>query len=225
MLNLNYILMRTKKLLLILIVFATAAPVLAQLYDDPIWAQEEEKPTFKRGESVIYLGGNISGQTSFSRNISSAQIEFNRSISSNLYWGTFFSYQANTETEEIYVPKPGLPTPDVAYMDIVSLYGMFYYRLPVINTRLSLRMGAGIGVGYHSINLSYRNNAIKDKVLPYATASIQWIYRTKKGLEFKFAPLIISPSQFNYSPMGIDKQSKGYMFSYDLFHISIGYVF
>ena len=200
--------------------------VSAQLYNDPIWAQEEEKPTsFKRGEKIIYLGGDLGGATSFTRNISSAKVEFNRSVSNNIYWGVLFSYQANTESEEVYVPRPGVPTPDIAYMDIASLYGMFYYRLPVINTRLSLRMGAGIGVGYHSISLSYRNEEIKDKVLPYITASIQWIYRTKKGLEFKLAPLIISPSQFNYSPMGIDKQSKGYMFSYDLFHISIGYMF
>ena len=216
--------MKTKKLLLILIIIAVAFPVSAQFYDDPIWAQEEEKPAFKRGENIIYLGGDLSGMTSFTKNISSAKLEFNRSIGKNIYWGTLLSYQANTESEEVYVPKPGVSAPDVAYMDIASLYGMFYYRLPVINTRLSLRMGAGIGVGYHSISLSYRNNEVKDKVLPYVTASIQWVYRTKKGLEFKFAPLIISPSQFNYSPMGIDKQSKGYMFSYDLFHVSIGYL-
>ena len=208
-------------------VLLIAAPlsVSAQLYNDPVWEQEEKKTIFPKGESILYLGGDIGGQTVFNRAISSAKVEFNRSIGGNMYWGTFFSYQANTESVEVYIPQQGKPVPDNVYMDIASLYGMFYYRLPVINTRLSLRMGAGIGIGYHSISMSYRNPSAKDKVLPYVTASVQWIYRTKKGFELKFSPLIISPSQFNYSPMGIDKESKGYMFSYDLFHISVGYIF
>lgn len=74
---------------------------------------------------------------------------------------------------------------------------------------LYFRIGVGGGVGYH--NLLNRSSGkmedysegcvltpihpLEDKVKAHFIADMYWVLRAAKWLEFRFAPLIVSPSQ------------------------------
>ena len=84
---------------------------------------------------------------------------------------------------------------------------MFFYRLPVISSRLFFRVGAGLGVGWHHI-VDYREwQALsqygqKEKEIPYINFEAAWILRIAKGFEMKFQPLVIMVlSDFSFSPV------------------------
>ena len=68
----------------------------------------------------------------------------------------------------------------------------------VIKDIVLLRPGAGFGLGYHDIfDDSF---AGKDKVIPYLNASLNWIVKCGKHLEFVLSPTIaFCPSEFDYS--------------------------
>ncbi len=81
------------------------------------------------------------------------------------------------------------------------------YNLPVVRNWLYFRMGVGVGVGFHrvsDISLGWCfPNGCGPEPQPssangakfHAVADMYWVLRATKWLEFRFAPLLLSPSQ------------------------------
>lgn len=219
-----------KKLLLTFaILAATAAAACAQSglddYYDKIFAEPEKKrAVFGAGENVLYLGSDLLGATGvsgFGFGIRAAYLEYNRSLGRNWFWGVSFSYN---DKVKFTIPAMSEAMQNGLDMSITSLHGMFYYRLPVVGTKLSLRMGAGVGAGYNDVTFNDYDSEIKSKFMPYLTVEVQWIYRYG-NMEVKFSPLVLSPSRIRFSPVGMGGSAPKHTTFYDMFHLSFGYRF
>ena len=177
-------------------------------------------------ESIVYLNG---GSYWGSHNNIGAYIglEYNRQINGNWYWGarlsgTYFLGNPITYDSDGTGKSPYRNTID---QNIYKADAMIYYRLPVIKDIVLLRPGAGFGLGYHDIfDDSF---AGKDIVIPYLNASLNWIVKCGKHLEFVLSPTIaFCPSEFDYSfvqlggPTDIDPWLTNYFVS-----LGIGYRF
>ena len=150
-------------------------------------------------EAIIYLNG---GSYFGSHNNMGAYIglEYNRQFSGNWYWGARLSgtYFLGHPVQYDWDGTGKSPYRNTIDQNIYKADAMVYYRLPVIKDIVLLRPGAGFGLGYHDIfDDSF---AGKDKVIPYLNASLNWIVRCGKHLEFVLSPTIaLCPSEFDYS--------------------------
>lgn len=79
------------------------------------------------------------------------------------------------------------------------------YNLPVVRNWLYFRVGVGAGVGYHKVrgfDMGWPQTPpvsappAEDRVKPHFIVDAYWVFRAAKWLELRFAPGIISPSQF-----------------------------
>ncbi len=82
------------------------------------------------------------------------------------------------------------------------------YNLPVVRNWLYLRIGLGVGTGFHDVT-NYYLGGFQDpddyvptpiptpglKVKPHIIVDMYWVFRATQWLDLKLAPLIISPSQ------------------------------
>lgn len=149
-------------------------------------------------ESIAYING---GAYLGSHNNLGAYmgLEYDRQFKGNWYWGARISGTYYLGSPISYDAEPGMnPYRNTIDQNIYKADAMMYYRLPVIKDIVKLRAGAGIGLGYHDI--FDRKYTEKDKVIPYLNASLNWIVRCGKHLEFVFSPaLVICPSEFDWS--------------------------
>lgn len=222
-----------KKIVLLAACLLTSLGVLSAQnnpynYQDPkLWEEEVPRAAFYPGENALFLGGDLlNAGSDASRSpgfrVRSAYLEYTRSFRRNWYWGVSFSHN---DKVKYTIPEMKDDMFDKLNINVTSLHGMVYYRLPVISTQLSLRMGLGLGFGYNDVTYNEFDPDVKSKVMPYITAEVQWIYRIGETVEIKFSPIIASPSRLRFSPIGMGGAAPKVFSYYDLFHLSFGYVF
>lgn len=149
-------------------------------------------------ESIVYLNGG--GYIGSHNNIGAYMgLEYDRQIKGNWCWGARLGGTYYLGNPISYDADPGQnPYRNTLDQNIYKADAMIYYRIPVIKDIVKLRAGAGLGLGYH--NIFDKKYTEKDKVIPYLNASLNWIVKCGKHLEFVFSPaIIICPSEFDWS--------------------------
>lgn len=149
-------------------------------------------------ESIVYLNGG--GYIGSHNNIGAYMgLEYDRQLKGNWCWGARLGGTYYLGNPISYDADPGQnPYRNTLDQNIYKADAMIYYRIPVIKDIVKLRAGAGLGLGYH--NIFDKKYTEKDKVIPYLNASLNWIVKCGKHLEFVFSPaIIICPSEFDWS--------------------------
>ena len=149
-------------------------------------------------ESIVYLNGG--GYIGSHNNIGAYMgLEYDRQLKGNWCWGARLGGTYYLGNPISYDAEPGQnPYRNTLDQNIYKADAMIYYRIPVIKDFVKLRAGAGLGLGYH--NIFDKKYTEKDKVIPYLNASLNWIVKCGKHLEFVFSPaIIICPSEFDWS--------------------------
>lgn len=168
-------------------------------------AAREERHRLDSKENNLFVTGST-GLTAFNQIVAGVKLEYSRQLKGRFYWGTTFSARWHQGNPVVY-DWDGIgcdPYHNTVAQDIFKLDAMAYYRLPVVRSRLFLRFGAGVGVGYHHMTRQADDakDMDKDKVLPYLNVECAWILRVSKGFELKFSPtILLAPSEFSVSPM------------------------
>ena len=154
-------------------------------------------------------------------------LEYDRQLKGNWYWGARLSGTYYLGSPMTYDAVPGQnPYRNTVDQNIYKADAMIYYRIPIIKDIVKLRAGAGLGLGYHDI--FDRNFDGTDKVIPYLNASLNWIIRCGKHLEFAFSPaLFICPSEFDYSlvQLGGETDINPWITNYFGLSLGVGYRF
>lgn len=149
-------------------------------------------------ESIVYLNGG--GYIGSHNNIGAYMgLEYDRQLKGNWCWGARLggTYYLGNPISYDAEPRQN-PYRNTLDQNIYKADAMIYYRIPVIKDIVKLRAGAGLGLGYH--NIFDKKYTEKDKVIPYLNASLNWIVKCGKHLEFVFSPaIIICPSEFDWS--------------------------
>lgn len=177
-------------------------------------------------ESIAYING---GAYLGSHNNLGAYmgLEYDRQLKGNWYWGARLSGTYYLGSPMSYDAQPGMnPYNNTIDQNIYKADAMMYYRIPIVKDVVKLRAGAGIGLGYHDI--FDRKYTEKDKVIPYLNASLNWIVRCGKHLEFVFSPaLVICPSEFDWSfvQLGGDTDINPWLTNFYGLSLGIGYHF
>lgn len=164
---------------------------IAVLCSTSLYAQQsKESITFVNGGAYLGSHNNLGAYMG---------LEYDRQLKGNWYWGARLSGTYYLGSPIKYDAQPGQnPYNNTIDQNIYKADAMMYYRLPIVKDVVKLRAGAGIGLGYHDI--FDRKYTEKDKVIPYLNASLNWIVRCGKHLEFVFSPaLVICPSEFDWS--------------------------
>ncbi|MCQ2126305.1 MAG: hypothetical protein MJZ06_02545 [Bacteroidaceae bacterium] len=177
------------------------------------------------GESIVYLNG---GTYYGAHNDYGAYmgLEYDSRIKGNWYWGARLSgthFLGNPITYEWsgYGENPYRNTVD---QNIYKADVMLYYRFPITRHNIMLRAGTGFGMAYHDIiDVSFNGT---DKVIPYLNASLNWIIRCGRHLEFVLSPTIaIAPSEFDYSFVQLGGRTDINPWFMNYFYLGIGYRF
>jgi hypothetical protein len=170
------------------------AAVMAQDAAKTSWRKTDDHWT--RKNSITVTGSALGFSTYGVNGFGHINIEYDRALPYNL----------SVSAVGVYAP---MQTSMIA--DTYRNYENFWfagvkvnYNLSVVRNWLYLRIGAGIGAGYHNvtkINFSGWFDegpppAPRNWVRPHAIVDVQWVLRATKWLELRFAPGIVSPSQF-----------------------------
>ena len=177
-------------------------------------------------ESIVYLNGG--GYIGSHNNIGAYMgLEYDRQLKGNWCWGARLGGTYYLGNPISYDADPGQnPYRNTLDQNIYKADAMFYYRIPVIKDIVKLRAGAGLGLGYH--NIFDKKYTEKDKVIPYLNASLNWIVKCGKHLEFVFSPaIIICPSEFDWSfiQLGGNTDINPWLTNYFGLSFGIGYCF
>ena len=177
-------------------------------------------------ESIVYLNGGryIGSHNNFGAYMG---LEYDRLLKGNWYWGARLSGTYYLGSPITYDAVPGQnPYRNTVDQNIYKADAMIYYRIPVVKDIVKLRAGVGFGLGYHDIfDRTFDGN---DKVIPYLNASLNWILRCGKHLEFALSPaLFICPSEFDYSfvQLGGETDINPWLTNYFGFSLGVGYRF
>lgn len=177
-------------------------------------------------ESIVYLNGG--GYIGSHNNIGAYMgLEYDRQLKGNWCWGARLGGTYYLGNPISYDAEPGQnPYRNTLDQTIYKADAMIYYRIPVIKDIVKLRAGAGLGLGYH--NIFDKKYTEKDKVIPYLNASLNWIVKCGKHLEFVFSPaIIICPSEFDWSfiQLGGNTDINPWLTNYFGLSFGIGYCF
>ena len=177
-------------------------------------------------ESIVYLNGG--GYIGSHNNIGAYMgLEYDRQLKGNWCWGARLGGTYYLGNPISYDAEPGQnPYRNTLDQNIYTADAMIYYRIPVIKDIVKLRAGAGLGLGYH--NIFDKKYTEKDKVIPYLNASLNWIVKCGKHLEFVFSPaIIICPSEFDWSfiQLGGNTDINPWLTNYFGLSFGIGYCF
>ena len=177
-------------------------------------------------ESIVYLNGG--GYIGSHNNIGAYMgLEYDRQLKGNWCWGARLGGTYYLGNPISYDAEPGQnPYRNTLDQNIYKADAMIYYRIPVIKDIVKLRAGAGLGLGYH--NIFDKKYTEKDKVIPYLNASLNWIVKCGKHLEFVFSPaIIICPSEFDWSFIqhGRNTDINPWLTNYFGLSFGIGYCF
>lgn len=177
-------------------------------------------------ESIVYLNGG--GYIGSHNNIGAyLGLEYDRQLKGNWCWGARLGGTYYLGNPISYDAEPGQnPYRNTLDQNIYKADAMIYYRIPVIKDIVKLRAGAGLGLGYH--NIFDKKYTEKDKVIPYLNASLNWIVKCGKHLEFVFSPaIIICPSEFDWSfiQLGGNTDINPWLTNYFGLSFGIGYCF
>lgn len=177
-------------------------------------------------ESIVYLNGG--GYIGSHNNIGAYMgLEYDRQLKGNWCWGARLGGTYYLGNPISYDAEPGQnPYRNTLDQNIYKADAMIYYRIPVIKDIVKLRAGAGLGLGYH--NIFDNKYTEKDKVIPYLNASLNWIVKCGKHLEFVFSPaIIICPSEFDWSfiQLGGNTDINPWLTNYFGLSFGIGYCF
>lgn len=177
-------------------------------------------------ESIVYLNGG--GYIGSHNNIGAYMgLEYDRQLKGNWCWGARLGGTYYLGNPISYDADPGQnPYRNTLDQNIYKADAMIYYRIPVIKDIVKLRAGAGLGLGYH--NIFDKKYTEKDKVIPYLNASLNWIVKCGKHLEFVFSPaIIICPSEFDWSfiQLGGNTDINPWLTNYFGLSFGIGYCF
>lgn len=177
-------------------------------------------------ESIVYLNGG--GYIGSHNNIGAYMgLEYDRQLKGNWCWGARLGGTYYLGNPISYDAEPGQnPYRNTLDQNIYKADAMIYYRIPVIKDIVKLRAGAGLGLGYH--NIFDKKYTEKDKVIPYLNASLNWIVKCGKHLEFVFSPaIIICPSEFDWSfiQLGGNTDINPWLTNYFGLSFGIGYCF
>lgn len=177
-------------------------------------------------ESIVYLNGG--GYIGSHNNIGAYMgLEYDRQLKGNWCWGARLGGTYYLGNPISYDAEPGQnPYRNTLDQNIYKADAMIYYRIPVIKDIVKLRAGAGLGLGYH--NIFDKKFTEKDKVIPYLNASLNWIVKCGKHLEFVFSPaIIICPSEFDWSfiQLGGNTDINPWLTNYFGLSFGIGYCF
>ena len=177
-------------------------------------------------ESIVYLNGG--GYIGSHNNIGAYMgLEYDRQLKGNWCWGARLGGTYYLGNPISYDAEPGQnPYRNTLDQNIYKADAMIYYRIPVIKDIVKLRAGAGLGLGYH--NIFDKKYTEKDKVIPYLNASLNWIVKCGKHLEFVFSPaIIICPSEFDWSfiQLGGNTDINPWLTNYFGLSFGIGYSF
>ncbi len=184
-------------------------------------------------ENAIYITGST-GFSSHNQILAIAKVEYNRQIKGNWFWGASLQKCFSLGRFTTYDIEPTLdggdhnPYRNTVFQNILMANGMAYYRIPIARKWLSLRAGAGFGLGYHHINDHIDNDdRLSDKVLPYLNAELAWVLKVSKRIDLKFAPTLIGiPQSFAFSPVKLGEPTDVYPMIYDAgFNIGFGVKF
>jgi len=177
-------------------------------------------------ESIAYING---GAYLGSHNNMGAYmgLEYDRQIKGNWYWGARMTGTYCLGCPISYDAEPGMnPYRNTIDQIIYKADAMMYYIIPFVKDIVKLRAGAGFGLGYHDIfDKKYDE---KDKVIPYLNASLNWIIKCRKHLEFVLSPaLFICPSEFDWSfvQLGGDTDINPWLTNFYGLSFGIGYRF
>ena len=177
-------------------------------------------------ESIVYLNGG--GYIGSHNNIGAYMgLEYDRQLKGNWCWGARLggTYYLGNPISYDAEPRQN-PYRNTLDQNIYKADAMIYYRIPVIKDIVKLRAGAGLGLGYH--NIFDKKYTEKDKVIPYLNASLNWIVKCGKHLEFVFSPaIIICPSEFDWSfiQLGGNTDINPWLTNYFGLSFGIGYCF
>ena len=177
-------------------------------------------------ESIVYLNGG--GYIGSHNNIGAYMgLEYDRQLKGNWCWGARLGGTYYLGNPISYDAEPGQnPYRNTLDQNIYKADAMIYYRIPIIKDIVKLRAGAGLGLGYH--NIFDKKYTEKDKVIPYLNASLNWIVKCGKHLEFVFSPaIIICPSEFDWSfiQLGGNTDINPWLTNYFGLSFGIGYCF
>lgn len=184
--------------------FCVANVVLAQNTSETSGSERafarSERHRLPGKENTIFLT-LATGATSHNMINAGVKLEYARQIKGNFYWGCDFSANFGLGEFKNYDWSGDGAYRNTVKQNIYKLDGMAFYRVPVIRSRLFLRLGAGVGLGYHDIK-GRDQELLRDKVLPYLNFQAAWILRISRGFEIKCSPtLVFAPSEFAISPV------------------------
>ncbi len=181
-------------------------------------------------ENSIYITGST-GFSTHNQILAIAKIEYNRQIKGNWFWGASLQNSFGLGRFTTYEVEPTIdgqyydPYHNTVFQNIFMASSMTYYRIPIARKWLSLRAGAGLGIGYHHIHDHINNPAsLQDKILPYINAELAWIVKLSKHIDLKFAPTIIGvPQSISFSPVELGEPTDVKPIMYDAgFNIGLG---
>ncbi len=184
-------------------------------------------------ENTIYITGST-GFSSHNQILVITKAEYNRQIKGNWFWGASLQRCGGLGRLTTYEVEPTTdgegynPYHNTVYQDIYMASGMAYYRIPIARKWLSLRAGAGIGLGYHHLKDHIDNDSrLSDKVLPYLNAELAWILRVSNRIDLKLAPTLIGvPQSFSFSPVKLGEPTDVCPMIYDAgFNLGLGFKF
>jgi hypothetical protein len=184
-----------KRFFLFLILTLLSLPVALSAQDvrKPSWRKTDDGWTRKNSITLSTSVMNFSSYNAMS--IFPLTIEYDRALRYNL----------SVSAIGIFAPLEG-----AAATDTHTVREHFWfagakanYNLPVVHNWLYLRIGLGMGVGYH-IEPDEFSGGIWGKpeppvqrwVKPHFIVDMYWVFRAARWLELRFAPGFISPSQF-----------------------------
>jgi hypothetical protein len=123
----------------------------------------------------------------------------------NLEYDRALPYNLSVSAIGLYAPLLDLMIADssVFFEELWFAGAKANYNLPVVRNWLYLRIGIGVGLGYHKVKNIFLYSDFenltqpepKDIIKPYAIIDMYWVLRATKWLEFRFAPGLVSPSQ------------------------------
>lgn len=128
------------------------------------------------------IGMTVSSITDFNISIN---LEYGRSISKRFDAGILFSKELLRASTDGNNYRGNY------------LYGMVYYTIPIFSN-ISLRAGAGFGVGYYREKRS-RHYEPEDKVLPFVNLSGHWVVHIHEKWDIRLPLLLfVGPGNFSF---------------------------
>lgn len=174
-------------------VLAMPLPFFAQTTKDRSWRKLDDPWTHKNSITVSSSVISFSGYNGMG--LFNFHIEYDRVLPNDV----------SVSAIGLFAPMQGDAATDTPTMREHFWFAgaKINYNLPVVRNWLWFRIGMGGGVGIHNVPYDFAEGIIGRPVppvdrfiKPHLMVDMYWIFRVSRRMDLRFAPLLISPSQF-----------------------------